>query len=91
MVAIIFSLNVEKGEKQKYNSKEYSCKTCGKSFPAKSKLIIHNWVHTEEKPYRCEICDQTHKEHSMYVFICFSSLNLTIKLYTVYILAVILS
>ena len=40
----------ESGEKQKSNSKEHSCKTCGKSFKNKSRLAYHERVHTGEMP-----------------------------------------
>ena len=36
-------------EKLKYYSKEHSCTTCGRSFPFKSRLVIHERIHTGEK------------------------------------------
>ena len=49
------------GENLKYNktSKEHSCKTFGKYFPTKSKLIRHERIHTGEKLYKCVICEKT--------------------------------
>ena len=52
------------GEKQKYSSKQHSCKTCEKSFRDKSALTIHESVHTGEKPYRCKICEKTFARNS---------------------------
>ena len=40
----------------KYKSREYSCKTCGKLFKFKSKLNMHELVHGGEKPHECDIC-----------------------------------
>ena len=50
------TMQATRSEIQKHNSKEYSCKTCGKSFQSKSKLTIHERVHTGVKPYVCDIC-----------------------------------
>ena len=52
-------MEVDEGEKQKYYSKKYSCKTCGKTFLFKSNLITHECVHTDDKPHECDICGKT--------------------------------
>ena len=57
-------MEVDKGEKQKYYSKKHSCKTCGKTFPFKSKLITHEMIHTGDQPYKCYFCEKTFNRRS---------------------------
>ena len=47
--------------KQKCNitKNDHSCKVCGKFFSSKSKLIIHEMIHTGEKSYKCHVCEKT--------------------------------
>ncbi|KFO60868.1 Zinc finger protein interacting with ribonucleoprotein K, partial [Corvus brachyrhynchos] len=32
---------------------------CGKSFSQSSSLLTHSWVHTGERPYKCEECEKS--------------------------------
>ncbi|XP_060520868.1 zinc finger protein 585A-like [Cylas formicarius] len=41
------------------HEKKHLCDTCGKGFAQRSKLIIHERVHTGFKPYGCSYCEKS--------------------------------
>ena len=54
----------KRSEKQKYYSVEHSCKFCGKSFPFKSRLVIHERIRTGEKAHECDIYKKSFVQNS---------------------------
>uniref|UniRef100_A0AAZ3SAD0 C2H2-type domain-containing protein n=2 Tax=Oncorhynchus tshawytscha TaxID=74940 RepID=A0AAZ3SAD0_ONCTS len=38
---------------------QHCCSDCGKSFTSRSDFIIHQWIHTREKPYCCSQCGKS--------------------------------
>ncbi|KAL1517642.1 hypothetical protein ABEB36_001380 [Hypothenemus hampei] len=41
------------------HEKKHLCDTCGKGFAQRSKLVIHERVHTGYKPYACRYCEKS--------------------------------
>ena len=39
------------------HNKRFPCEHCGKTFSEKSRLLIHNRVHSGDRPYECDLCE----------------------------------
>ena len=38
------------------HNKRFPCEHCGKTFSERSRLLIHNRVHSGDRPYECDLC-----------------------------------
>lgn len=50
-------------------SERYECIQCGKAFSGKSGLIVHQRIHTGEKPYKCDEYEKAFIQKSQLLYI----------------------
>ena len=49
--------------KQKHGMQQFNCDVCQNTFGSKRHLTAHVRIHTDDKPYRCEICGRSFTEN----------------------------
>ena len=49
--------------------KPFPCEICGKAFKQKHHLINHTSIHTGEKPYACDLCENIIYNYSAFLLI----------------------
>lgn len=47
------------------NVKSHGCANCGATFSQKSQLIVHQRIHSGERPYRCQVSDPIFRQKKM--------------------------
>lgn len=43
-------------------TRQLTCKICGKCFKDKNKVIRHEKYHTDDRPFKCNLCEKTYKD-----------------------------
>ena len=44
--------------KFKNDEKQDACRACRKCFKFNSHLLVHNRIHSGERPYHCDVCNK---------------------------------
>ena len=51
-------------EKVHLKLRKFVCDICDKHFASKQNLKEHRFIHTGQKPYKCDLCGQDFRQYS---------------------------
>lgn len=60
----LLNSDINQIENMKTEKKGYRCKTCFKVFDTSTKLSRHIYVHSGQKPFKCDICKKAFSHNS---------------------------
>ena len=51
--------------RQSHSGQTFECRVCNKRFTTLGNLVVHGRIHSEDKPYKCPMCDEAFSESGL--------------------------